>query len=281
MRLTLLFSFLIPSLALAQAVDSSSFHFDQLADARGFAMGGAYRVLGISADATDANPASLLALKTYQIELTGGWDFSRHNGLGGLVFRDSQEESVAAGLGYHYLSLKDAAGNAHAAHESTLAIAFPIADAVSLGLSGKYVHQSELPHINAATMDVGIDVQPMKGLFVGIAGHNVIDTNHPELARFYSAGIGYTQGLFDAEFDVTGDPWRDGGFKPTYSVGAEAVAGQTVPLRAGFQSDTLTGEKFISAGIGFFSEGGSIDFGYRHRTDAKGEVLVVSLKIQM
>src|SRR4051812_1048152 len=113
MRLTLLLSVLLPSLALAQAVDLSSFNYNQLTDARGFAMGGAYRVLGSSADATDANPASLLSFKSYQVELTGGWDPSQHNGMGGLTFRDSQTTDVGAGLSYHLLSLKDAAGDSH------------------------------------------------------------------------------------------------------------------------------------------------------------------------
>jgi hypothetical protein len=279
MRLTVLFAVLLPSLVLAQTADSA-FNYNQLTDARGFAMGGAYRVLGSSADATDANPASLLAFKSYQVELTGGWDAKTHDGLGGLTFRDSQTSEVGAGLSYHLLSLKDALGNGHLSHVGTLALAIPVSQQVSLGVSGKYVHASDA-HISAGTMDLGIDVQPAQGLFIGVAGHNLVNTNHPELARFYSAGVAYTQTIFAAEFDVTGDPGRDGGFKPTYSVGAEAVLGQEVPLRAGFQSDTLSGAKYVSAGLGFFGEGGALDLGYRHRTDASGETLLLSLKLQM
>ena len=280
MRLTLLLS-LLSTVALAQGLDRSSFDFDQLTDARGFAYGGAYRILGIGADATDGNPASLLAQKTYQIELTGGWDANRHNGMGAVAIRDSQTSDVGAGVSYHYLSLKDALGNSHSAHVGTLALALPFSDAVYLGFAGRFVHEADLPHINAATMDVGLEVQPAKGLFVGLSGHNLINTHHPELARYYVTGLGYTQGIFAAELDVSGDPWREGGFKPRYQVGAEAVVASAMPVRLGFDSDTLTGAKYVSGGLGFLSEGGSIDVAYRHRTDSNGEVVVVTIKMQM
>lgn len=277
MKLLLATLLLLPSLALAQVP-----LFSQLTNARGIGMGGAYRGLGLGADATLGNPASLAALKTYQVELTGDWDFGLKDGYGGLSIRDSQTSDVGAGLDYHFLSIHDAAGNRRSAHLGTLALGFPLAKAVLLGVAGKYLYlPGDGAKISAATVDAGLVVQPVEGLSVGFSGHNLVDTHHAELARFYSGQLGYTAGLFSAEFDVSGDPGRDGGFKPLYNVGAEYVVSSSYPLEAGFAADTLTGARYVSGGVGAFGEGGGVDLAYRHQTNGDGRLLVLTLRLQM
>jgi hypothetical protein len=267
----------IPGLALAQVPG-----FATLTSARGIGMGGAFRALGMGADATLGNPASLETNQAYQFELTGGWDPGLKEGLGGLTIRDSTQQGVAAGIDYHYLSLHDAAGNRQSAHLGTLAVAFPLSQSVLLGVSGKYLYvPSDLSKVSAATLDAGFLVQPTPGLFVGLSGHNLLDTHHAELARFYSAQVGYTAGMFSAEFDVSGDPGSDLGFNPLYNVGAEYVAGQAYPLELGFAADTLTGAKYVSGGVGFFGQGGGLDLAYRHQTNGDGRLLMLTLRLSM
>jgi hypothetical protein len=222
---------LVPSLALAQVSA-----FSTLASARGIGMGGAFRGLGLGADATLGNPASLLANKSYQFELTGAWDPGLHEGFGGITVRDSSTTSTAAGLDYHFLSLHDALGNRVSAHLGTLAVAFPLSQAVQLGVAGKYLYvPRDVDKVSSATVDVGLLVQPTDGFFLGLSGHNLVNTHHAELSRFYSGQVGYTAGgVFAAELDVSGDPWRDGGFDPLYNVGAQYVAGPAYPLELGY-----------------------------------------------
>lgn len=274
MRSLLATLLLLPSLALAQAPT-----YSELTNARGVGMGGAYRGSGLGADAVLGNPAALAALKVYQFELTGAWDPKLHEGFGGVSIRDSQTSDVGAGADYHYLSVHDAAGNRRNAHLGTIAFGFPLAQAVLLGASGKYLYATDGKNISAATVDAGLVVQPMEGLSIGLSGHNLVNTHHVELSRYYSTQLAYTAGLFSAEFDVSGDPGRDGGLAPLYNVGAEYVLGSAYPLEAGFTSNTLTGAKYVSGGLGVFGEGGGLDLAYRHQTNGNSRLIVLTLRL--
>jgi hypothetical protein len=264
----------LPLPALAQVSVRDTAH------ARSIGMGGAYRALGLGADALLGNPASMSLLKAYQIELTGAYDFAARDGYGILALRDSSTSDLAAGLNYQFLAMGTPAARRFG-HLATLGISFPIGNALIIGASGKYFNQSGAARANAGTMDVGLAVRPGGGLVIGLGAHNVVDTTQPELARFFTGSLAYLGSSFNVALDVRSTLRGDTG-APMLNLGGEYMFGQSFLARLGYAHDFFTSQNFGSIGVGFFGEGGGVDLAYRHEFgNLDGRLLTLTARLQM
>src|SRR5690349_12791750 len=102
-RLMLLFALFLSTTVYAQA------DVDDLRDlqiARAYGMGGAYRALGLGTEAILGNPAAMALWKMYRMEVHGSWDAKGHDAFGGVSVMDGKTSDLAAGLDYHFLSLR-------------------------------------------------------------------------------------------------------------------------------------------------------------------------------
>lgn len=264
----------LPSLALAQ-----SNPLRELMNARTLGGGGAYRALGLSADAAIGNPATLSTFQRYQIELGGAWDFGPHFRNLSFSAVDSKTGAVAAGLDYHYLSFEGEEGR-KGAHAATLALAFPIVSKVHIGASGRYFNVPGESKISAGSMDVGLVIKPMDSLQLGAVGHNLIGTGHAILGRYYSFAAGFITGSLTAAVDVRADWEQEPEAAYVTNLGAEYVFSAGIPLRAGYTHDSSNGGHYVSFGSGIWGQGGGLDIGYRHETNGPGRLLGLTLRIQ-
>jgi hypothetical protein len=251
--------------------------------ARAYGMGGAYRALGLGTEAILGNPAAMVLYPSYRVEATGGWDVARKEGLLGVSIIDAATSRLGMGIDYHWVSL-GRGGARSSAHLSSLGVGLPLSQVLMIGAVARYLRLSgESRYVNSVTGDVGLLVRPSPVLAAGVSAHNLIDTGHEELTRYYTAHLGFVSGPLAVAGDVRADFETEDKSVLTYSGGVEYVTGQVLPVRAGYTYDGFTGASRLSAGLGFLTEGGGgIDLAYRHDLGGeKGRLLVLTIKLNM
>lgn len=267
---------LAPLAASAQGQEEPGLR--ELVHGRGFGTGTAIGGTGLSADIISVNPAMMSAFRRYQLELSGAWDWGNRYAFGSATLVDSQSSRLAAGASYQLVSL-GRAETRRTAHVNTLAFSYPVLDFLLLGVSGKQLLMSGAATANAITMDAGAALKIGPSFALAAAGHNLIDTGHAELTPYYTFSAGYVGGVFTLDFDLRAD-FNGPAAKLSYNAGGEYVFGQGLPVRAGYTYDAGTGSHYLSAGIGFFTEGGGLDLAYRTELNGRARMLVLTFRIQ-
>lgn len=247
------------------------------------------RTLGLSASIGVAagnegiwvNPGAIAARRRYSIE-SGGYVDRRgadtvSRFYGGSVL-DSQTAEVAGAFSY-----VRADENPNEGGVWTGVLAGSIAEGLYLGLAGKYLSFKGPRNTSAGTVDAGLFWQVADYVSVGAAAYNLVSIDNPSLAPLgYGAGVGIGS---DRNFQLTAE-WRadvDRAPKQTnrWSVGAEMLLGQLVPVRAGWVKDETLGGTWWSVGAGLVTRGGvALDFGYRQSLeDPSARTLAAAIKI--
>src|SRR5262249_21754649 len=158
--------------------------------------------------------------------------------------------------------------------------ALPFGDALMIGVSSRYLIMRGARQANAITGDAGILVRPSDFLSLGVSAHNLIDTGNPELTRYYSAHAGVFAGLLTVAADVRADFVTTNRPTLTYNGGMEFLAGQNIPLRAGYTWDGFTRSSQLGLGIGILTSGGGLDLAYRHDFGGeKGRLIALTFKL--
>lgn len=247
--------------------------------ARNFAMGGAYRGMGYGTESVSGNPAMISMYRRYQLELGGAWDIPNGFGFGGLSIVDSATSELAYGQSYTLVTFDSPYGRS-TAHLNSTAIAYPIADWLHLGVSARYQLIYGPYATNSITMNAGAAVRLFDRWILGFSGHNLIDVASPLVNRYFALATSAAFGLFTPSFE-----WRmdfNARFpRWAWAVGVEWIAGEVVPIRAGFVWDNITGTKYVSGGLGFFVEGSGVDVAYRAEIGGyKGHLIAVTIKLQ-
>ena len=261
-----------PLLAAPAALD-----FDSARGAREIGMGGTFRELGIGANSADGNPATVALYKSFQLEFAGGYDWKAKGWYGAGWARDSTQD-LAAAYSIHYISNDYGSGNVGQwAH--SLSLATMVGDKVAFGIGGRWLIQST-PHINAASLNLGMSIKVMPQLTLGIAGYNLIDTHHPELSRSFELGLGLMLGPVRLASEVRSDIGR-GPLQPIWNSGLELFLGQSFVLRGGWEWREPVQQNFLTTGIGFVVDNSGLDIGWRHGLAGAGDLIVAGLRIQL
>ena len=249
--------------------------------ARGYGMGGAWRALGLGAEAGTGNPAALAAHRTYRVELTGAWDWVGQDASGMVAVADSSTSALAAGVSYQLISLGKGPERA-TAHLNTVAMAVPIANSFLIGVSTRYLLMRGARQANAITGDAGVLFRPAEAFALGVSAHNLIGTGNPELTRYYTAHAGVLAGLLSVAADVRADFTTNDRTTFTYSGGVEYVIGQSFPIRAGYTWNGFTRASEAGVGIGLLTPGGGFDLSYYYDFGGeKGRLLALTFKVQV
>lgn len=247
--------------------------------ARSFAMGGAYRGMGFGTETISGNPALLSMYRRYQLELGGAWDIPNGFGFGGISIVDSATNELAYGQSYTLVTFDSPQGR-NTAHLNSTAMAYPIFDWLHVGVSGRYQLIYGPYATNSITMSAGAAVRIMNQWIIGFSGHNLIDVASPLVNRYFALSTSVSFGMFTPSLE-----WRMDFNAPfprfAVATGLEFIAGDLVPIRAGFVWDNITGQRYLSGGLGFFIEGSGVDISYRHELDGfHGRLLAVTIKLQ-
>ncbi len=275
----LLIALCVSTAALAQPAED----LRDVTSARAYGMGGAYRALGLGTEAVLGNPAAMALFPSYRVEATGAWDVGQKEGLLGVSVLDSTSSRLAMGIDYHWVSL-GRGGARTSAHLSSLGVGLPLSQTVMLGAVARYLRLSgESRFANSVTADAGLLLRLSNNFMAGVSAHNLIDTDNPELTRYFTAHVGVLTQQLTVAGDVRADFVTEDKRTFTYSAGLEYLVGQMLPLRAGYTYDGFRRTSQLSTGLGFVSEGGGgLDLAYRHDLGGeKGRLLALTLKLLM
>lgn len=251
-----------------------------LMQARNYSMAGAYRALAYGTEGIGGNPAAIASFQRYQIELGGAWDVAGKSAHGSVAVLDSVSSPLAMGVSYNLVSFGQG-GLRRTAHLNTVAAALPVMqNLLWAGASARHLIMSGAATANAITADAGLMVKLLEGLYLGAGAHNFIDTGHPELSRYYTLSAGWLLGVIGLAADLRAD---FNAAQPLYaiSVGAEYVFGQFMPIRVGYEFDDIGLAQNVAGGIGFMTQGGTIDFAYRHDISGGGRLVALSVRLQL
>ncbi len=247
--------------------------------ARNFGMGGAYRGMGFGTETVSGNPAMLSMFRRYQLELGGAWDIPNGYGFGGLSIIDSATNELAYGQSY-VLATFDSPYGRSTAHLNTTAMAYPIADWLHLGISARYQLIYGPYATNSITIGAGAAVRLFDRWIIGFSGHNLIGVASPLVNRFFALSTSASFSMLTPSFELRMD-FNAPSPRFAWALGLEWIAGEVVPIRAGFTWDNITGQKYVSAGLGFFLEGSGVDIAYRHELEGfHGRLIAITIKLQ-
>lgn len=256
----------------------------ELVGARGLAMS-AYRGIAGGNDAMFTNAAALAARRRYSVETqwmidraAGGTAFQ---GFGGSVV-DSTTTSVTGGFAYTRVPSGDWQGNLY-----DVALAFPLADTLFFGATGKYgaLNGPSSQHMSAADVDVGAYWQASRLISLGAAGYNLVNAGHKRvLPRGFGAGLAVgDERRFQIAADWRADFDRAPGGKTTnlYAIGAEVLLVDMLPLRGGYLRDETRHASYWSAGLGVVTSSGvGVDASFRQGIERSDDrTFAVALKL--
>jgi hypothetical protein len=238
---------------------------------------------GIAAanEAIYVNPAAVAARKRYSVE-AGAYADRRGAATTSRFYGGSVADSVSSNVAGEFAYVRSDEG-AYQGNAWNGALAGPIAQGFYLGLAAKYLSMSGPSRVSAATADAGLFWQVAPYVSLGAAGYNLVPIGNDAVAPLgVAAGFGVGS---DRSFQVTGD-WRadldrSRTTKNRWSVGAELLLGELVPVRAGWMRDEILGGSWWSAGAGFVTRAGiALDLGYRQSLDdPSARTLAGSLKV--
>lgn len=264
---------------------------------RGVALGSGARAAAASTQAHAENPANLVLGALYHIESFLAYDPQfRRFGWGGAVV-DSMTSRLAAGISARTLFGDNAAGD-NKGWEGRLSLAFPLADMLSVGISGRYSNLRvsdpravpERPatldrpadrsfKLKAFTMDAALTLRPIPGLAIAALGYNLIDTGSVLAPQMVGGSIAFATGGLTVGGDVLVDLNRHetfDGAKLTVGGGLEYLVQGMVPVRVGYMYDQGRTQNFLTAGLGFVDPRFGLQFGLRQSVSRGSETTIFS-----
>jgi hypothetical protein len=200
-------------------------------------------------------------------------------GFGSVGLADSTNP-LSMGISYHFVTY---GGEARRwAHLTTVALAYAFGDLIHIGLTTRHHVIVGPKPANSITLNAGLIAKPVSWLTLGFSGHNLIHVYNPDITRYFVASVGVQiLGQLTPAFDLRMD-FNQPDPRLAYHAGIEWLIAQTFPVRIGYQFDGIANHQYISAGVGWFSDGSGIDFAYRHEIEGnKGQLLSLTLKLQL
>ncbi len=226
---------------------------------RGLALGTGARASALSTSALAYNPAALALGRLYHIEGLVDYIPQAHAvALGGAVV-DSSTSKIGAGIGLRgFLSGSEGLGGI----DGRLGLAVPFSDAVSLGLSGRYINLTNTTVVpgksvttkvvHGFTMDASFRVQPVQMLQFSLATLNFVDLGSAYAPLYLVPSVAFALGqLVSVGADVLIDTTSYKKLTYTAGGGIELLAANTIPLRIGYAADLERSIQSLSAGIGY------------------------------
>jgi len=227
------------------------------------------------------NPAGISSAIMYSAE--AGYYYDSQSGTNGVtanVIDTKSNPDLGAGLAFTYETASPKDGPGYEAYHVKGGFAIPLVDGlVKMGGGVRYTTASldGKNVVEALTADAGIMVQPLESLSIGVAGLNLVNGGYEEeMPSLLSIGLALGSlryGFYlggDVLFNLSAEVPEEA---RTWRAGAEYLAGEAFPLRAGFQYDELVDEKTVTVGAGFRDSATAIGFdaSYQHNLDNKAE----------
>ena len=213
------------------------------------------------------------------------------NVLGFNVVDSKTQPDFVVGLGYGYGFTDDSADFDITSHDARLAVSKTLVEnRLFAGVGFRYVREivgsdDAAEVMDGFTVDTGLLFSITESFSVGAVGQNLMVVNG--LPRRAGGGVA----LRAQSFVLDGDVLVDFDTKPNeksliYRIGTEFLAGDSVPIRGGFEANQANDSKHVSAGFGFIqtqgSRGNQLNLSYKQRIDKTDEIeSVLALGVTM
>jgi hypothetical protein len=289
-----------PGIALADPSTTSieqGYELGEIQQPRSVAMGNAAQVFGGSTTAVFVNPANLPLYKVYHLEgLATFAPEARRQSYGGAIV-DSSTSRLAGGLGGAW-SQMDPDGIKRQFTDVRLALAYPLGDRLSLGVTGRYLRvtqhvasgplgaslasdgTSQEPIFNGFTFDAGGAVQVSENVRVALSGRNLTAPGTGLAPLAVAGGIGYSSSTVTVEADSLIDFTTFGSARARAMLGAELLVADRFPLRAGYRYDAGMKTHAASLGLGYIERKFSVELGGRRDVVADHPATLLTLGIR-
>lgn len=264
---------------------------------RSIAMGGAQQAWGGSTSALFLNPANLPLYRVYHLEAIATFSpEARRQSYGGAI-ADSSTSRMAGGFGGTWSQL-DPDGIKRSWTDLRLSLAYPIGDRLSVGMAGRYLRVDQRanagalgtsrasggtkddPIVSEFTFDAGLAVSITEQIRLGLTGRNLTAPGHGLMPLGTAGGIGYSNGTFTVEVDELLDFTTFGGVRGRTMVGAEYLAADRFPIRAGYRFDAGMKTHAIGLGAGYVDKRFSLEIGGRRDVVADHPATTISVGIR-
>ena len=181
-----------------------------------------------------------------------------------------------------------------------MALAFPLADQIAIGLAGRYLRLSQSVAngpfgnslvsdgtrddavFNKFTFDAGVTIKPITGLYLGVVGHNLTNPGSSFAPTTLAGGVGFMkENLFAVEANGLADftTWK--GTRGRFMTGGEVVLVDHVPLRAGYRYDAGTQTHAVSGGLGFKDKKWAVEAGVRRDVAGDHPMTLFSISLRV
>ncbi len=261
-------------------------------------MAGAQQVWGASTTAVFVNPANLTLFRVYHIEgLAAFGPEARRQSYGGAVV-DSSTSKLAGGFGGTW-SQMDPDGIKRQWTDLRLALAYPLGDRFSLGLTGRYLRAnqgttrgpfgstlasdgtSSEPILNTFTFDAGAAIAITEQFRFAVSGRNLTAPGNGLMPLVLAGGLGWSNQVVSVEADTLVDFTTFDGARMRESIGGEVLLADHIPLRLGYRYDAGTKSHGIGAGAGYVDRRFSIEVGGRRDIVADHPATMISVGIRI
>lgn len=274
---------LLVGLVFATSAQAQAPARNQVETARGLAMGTGARASGRGVSSVAYNPAAMGMGEVYQIGSivdfdveTGAW------GFGGIAVDSVTSDKVAAGFSGR--GVRGGGNDAFNGYDLRLALGLPLGEMFGIGATARFVRlrnglQDEVAgdqNLKRFTMDVSLMFRPIESLSFAAFGYNLIDTDSTLAPRMVGGGIAFD---YETTFSIGVDLLVDLSTYDDPAIiaggGAEFLAGNIVPIRAGYEFNSGRDAHFISAGLGYVHEQAGIDLSMRRGVSNSRETRLV------
>lgn len=230
---------------------------------RGIALGTGVRASGVSGSALAYSAASMPIGRLYHVDATGGYEAAVDRWTASAAAIDSSNP-ISAGL-----LLAGIWGEDQSGLDGRLALAFPLAPAMAIGITGRYISlvssdQDAPPLARGLTIDLSLRVSVAAGLHLAALGYNLVDIESPYAPRMAGGSASYTAGEV---LTIGGDCLVDFSTyeRPAAIAGGgiEYLASGRVPLRLGYRYEHGVRTHALSGGIGWIDDKVGLEFGIR------------------
>jgi hypothetical protein len=271
------FVFMVPAVVQAQAQAAT------METSRGVALGTGVRASALSGAALLYNAASMPLARTYHIEGTSSYEpqAGRLSVMAAAV--DSMlNEHFSAGLAARAIFSDGEQG--YSGFDGRVGVAVPIADAVGIGLAGRYVNLSgegvpegqEDTAPDGFTMDASLRVSLAKVFHISGMIYNFIDLESA-LAPITVGGSASVQLMESLTFggDVLFDLTTYDSAQSQIGGGVEYLANGAIPIRAGYFYDAGLEVHALSGGLGYVSRTIGVEVALRQQISGENDTFVM------
>jgi hypothetical protein len=267
-----------------------AFGYGEAETTRSAAMAGAMRAAGNGTTAPFSNPANMTLTRVYHIEALGMItpEFGRQ--VYGGVIVDSITNRLAGGVAVTggFLDLGDKPNHLDRSFiDVRLALAYPISDAFSLGLGGRYMKVTEdgdgpfgdskvsgglkdpedpdsrLSMVNIPTFDAGVTVKAGELVVIGVSGQNLSFPDNGIMPTTVGGGIAIASDDFTIEVDGVADFTSYSSASMRLMGGGEYLLIDHIPLRLGYRFDQGADSHALSGGVGYIANEFSVEASVR------------------